>query len=242
MPKKRIGFIGLGKMGKPMAKNIIKGGFSLTVYDLLTESINELVTFGAVAAKSPKEVGENSQIAILMVPDSPEVEAAVLGKDGLLEGMREGNTIVVMSTVDPFFVQSLASKCAKKGVRVIDAGVAGSPLNTVAAGTATIMAGGPKEIFDECRDVFETMGKYIFHCGDVIGSGEMAKLANNIIVLTTKLIIHEAMVLGLNLALRLIYCLKYLRMVQREAGPLVTFGAQEFSKEILLPVLIWIWL
>lgn len=114
MPKKRIGFIGLGKMGLPMSKNILKGGFLLTVYDLVSEPVRELVKLGAVGASSPKEVGQNSEIVILMVPDSPHVDAAVLGENGVLEGMRKDSVIVVMSTVEPLYVQQLAEKCGQK--------------------------------------------------------------------------------------------------------------------------------
>ena len=146
MTKKRIGFIGLGKMGEPMAKNILKGGFPLTVYDLVSETVKEFVKLGAVGASSPKEVGRNSEIVIFMVPDSPEIEAAVLGERGLLEGMQKGNILIVMSTVEPLYIQQLAEKCIPKGVKVIDCPVSGNRLKGAVNGTLTIMAGGPKEV------------------------------------------------------------------------------------------------
>src|SRR3989339_690767 len=104
MPKTRIGFIGLGKMGTPMSKNILKGGFPLTVYDLLSAPVRELVNSGAVSASSPKEVGQNSEIVIFMVPDSIHVDAALLGEEGVLEGMGRGKIVVVMSTVEPLYL------------------------------------------------------------------------------------------------------------------------------------------
>lgn len=196
MLKKKIGFIGLGKMGELMSKNILKGGFPLTVYDLASERVRELVKLGAVGVKSPKEVGENSEIVILMVPDSPHIETAVLGENGVLEGLRKGNIVVVMSTVEPLYIQQLAEKCSKKGVKVIDCPVSGNRIKGAPDGTLTIMVGGRKEILEECRDVLGTMGTNIIHCGEVLGSGEMVKVANNLVSLSTILLLNEAMVLG----------------------------------------------
>ncbi len=195
MSKKRIGFIGLGKMGRPMVKNIIKGGFTLTVYDLIKEPVQELVKLGATGADSPKEVGQKSEIVILMVPDSPHVESAVFGENGLSEGLERGSIIVVMSTVEPLYIQKLAETCGKQGIRVIDCPVGGFTKGAI-DGTLTIMAGGPKEVIEECREVLETMGKSIIHCGEIPGSGEMVKIANNLVALSTALILNEAMILG----------------------------------------------
>ena len=201
MPKKRIGFIGLGKMGEPMSKNILKGGFPLTVYDLVSEPVRELVKLGAVGAASPKEVGQNSEIVIFMVPDSPHVDAAVFGENGVWEGMRKGSIIVVMSTVEPLYIQGLAERCEKKGIRVIDCPVAGMMKRAI-EGTLTIMVGGPKDVLEECRDVLGTMGTNIIHCGEVLGSGEMVKLANNLVALSTPFFINEAMVLGVKFGIK----------------------------------------
>lgn len=195
MVKKRIGFIGLGKMGLPMSKNILKGGFPLTVYDLLPEPVRELAKLGAVGAGSPKEVGQNSEIVILMVPDSPHVDAVVLGEHGAREGMKRGNILVVMSTVEPLYIQDLAEKCGEKGIKVIDCPVGGFMKGAI-DGTLTIMAGGSKEVLEECREVLGTMGKNIIHCGDVLGSGEMVKITNNLVALSTVFLLNEAMVLG----------------------------------------------
>jgi 2-hydroxy-3-oxopropionate reductase len=201
MPKKRIGFIGLGKMGSPMSKNILKGGFPLTVYDLVSEPVRELVKVGAVGAASPKEVGQNSEIVIFMVPDSPHVDAAVFGENGVWEGMRKGSIIVVMSTVEPLYIQGLSEKCGNKGIRVIDCPVAGMMKRAI-EGTLTIMVGGPKNVLEECREVLGTMGTNIIHCGEVLGSGEMVKLANNLVALSTPVFINEAMVLGVKFGIK----------------------------------------
>ena len=201
MPKKRIGFIGLGKMGLPMVKNILKGGFTLTVYDLVPEPVRELVKLGAVGAKSPKEVGQNSEIVILMVPDSSHVDEAVLGDNGVLEGMRRDHILIVMSTVEPLYIQQLAEKCSKKGIKVIDCPVGGFMRGAI-DGTLTIMVGGPKEVLEECREVLRTMGTNIIHCGEALGSGEMVKLANNLVALSTVLFLNEAMVLGVKFGIK----------------------------------------
>jgi 3-hydroxyisobutyrate dehydrogenase-like beta-hydroxyacid dehydrogenase len=202
MTKKRVGFIGLGNMGELMSKNILKGGFPLTVYDLVPERVRALVKLGAVGVSSPKEVGQNSEIVILMVPDSPHVEAAVLGENGVIEGLGRGNIIVVMSTVEPLYIQQLAKKCGERGIRVIDCPVSGNRMKGAPDGTLTIMVGGPKEVFEECRDVLKTMGSNIIHCGEVLGSGEMVKVANNLISLSTVLLLNEAMVLGVKFGIK----------------------------------------
>lgn len=202
MAKKRIGFIGLGKMGEPMAKNILKGGFPLTVYDLVPEAIKELTKLGATGAASAKEVGQNSEIVILMVPDSIHVDEAVFGENGAIEGMGKGSILVVMSTVEPLYIQELAKKCHPRGVKVIDCPVSGNRLKGAVEGTLTIMAGGPKEVLEECREVLSTMGNNIIHCGELLGSGEMVKVANNLVTISTVLLLNEAMVLGVKFGIK----------------------------------------
>jgi 3-hydroxyisobutyrate dehydrogenase-like beta-hydroxyacid dehydrogenase len=201
MAKKRIGFIGLGKMGTPMTKNILKGGFPLTVYDLVSERVQELVKLGAVGASSPKEVGQNSDVVILMVPDASHVDAAVLGENGVLEGIKKDSVIIVMSTVEPLYIQQLAKTCGIKGIKVIDCPVGGFMKGAI-DGTLTIMAGGAKEVLEECREVLGTMGKNIIHCGEVLGSGEMVKVVNNLVALSTVFILNEAMVLGVKFGIK----------------------------------------
>ena len=201
MAKKRVGFIGLGKMGLPMSKNVLKA-FPLTVFDLDAEPVRELTQLGAVRATSSKDVGQNSDVVIFMVPDSPHIEAAVSGESGLLEGMQKGTIIIVMSTVEPLYIQELARKCAPKGIKVIDCPVSGNRMKGAVDGTLTIMAGGPKEILEECREILGTMGSNIIHCGEIHGSGEMVKIANNLINLSTNLFLNEAMVLGVKFGIK----------------------------------------
>lgn len=194
---KKVGFIGLGIMGKPMAKNVVKKGFPLTVYDLAKAPVDELVQMGAVAASSPKQVGEVSETVILMVPDEPDVEAVLYGEKGVIEGFRGEGTIIVMSTVNPLFMKALAERVAKRGVKILDAPVFRGA-GAAAKGTLGIMAGGEKDVLDDCRPILAAMGSDIFHCGG-IGMGEVVKIISNYLSLSNNAVISEAMVLGVKL-------------------------------------------
>ena len=140
---KKVGFIGIGVMGKPMARNLVKAGFPLTIYDLVEEPVKELVALGAAVAKSPRELGEKSEVIILMVPDVPDIEAALFGEEGALKGIREGSTIIVMSTIEFLAMGKIAEKVAqtKKGVNIIDAPVYRGEKAAI-AGTLGILVGG----------------------------------------------------------------------------------------------------
>ncbi len=191
---KKIGFIGLGIMGKPMAKNLMMAGYPLTVYDLRPEPVQELVAAGAVAGRSPKEVAARSEVTITMLPDSPNVEDAVLGADGLIEGVRPGTFFIDMSSIAPRASREISSRLAEKGVAMLDAPVSGGEPKAV-DGTLAIMVGGPQAVFDEVRDILGVMGKSITHVGE-IGSGNVTKLANQIIVAVNIAAASEALVLA----------------------------------------------
>jgi len=190
----KIGFVGLGIMGKPMAKNLLKAGYSLTVYDIVGEPVEEVVTDGASRASSNKEVAANSDKIITMVPDSAESEAAILGPDGVLEGARPGSVIVDMSSIAPSVSQKIAAECAKKGVEMLDAPVSGGEPGAVNA-TLAIMVGGKQEVFDQCYDLMKTLGSNVVLTGD-IGAGGITKLANQIVVAANIEALSEAMVLA----------------------------------------------
>lgn len=190
----KIGFVGLGIMGKPMAKNLLKAGYSLTVYDIVGEPVEELVTDGAARASSNKEVAANSDKIITMVPDSAESEMAILGPDGVLEGARPGSVIVDMSSIAPSVSQKIAAECAKKGVEMLDAPVSGGEPGAINA-TLAIMVGGKQEVFDQCYDLMKTMGSNVVLTGD-IGAGGITKLANQIVVAANIEALSEAMVLA----------------------------------------------
>ncbi len=191
---KKIGFIGLGIMGKPMARNLLKAGYSLTVYDIVPDKAEEVVEAGAKAGSSSKDVAEKSEIVITMLPNSPEVKEAVLGKNGVLEGAKPGTILIDMSSIAPLASKEVAEKAKEKGVTVLDAPVSGGEPKAI-KGTLAIMVGGPQETFDEVEDILSVMGASVTRVGE-IGSGNMTKLANQIIVALNIAAMSEAMVLA----------------------------------------------
>jgi len=190
----KIGFIGLGIMGKPMAKNLLKAGYSLVVNDINPAPVKELVAAGAEAASSAKEVAQKTEVLITMLPNSPHVKAAVMGPNGVLEGAKPGMIIVDMSSIAPLAAKEVAAKAAEKGVEMLDAPVSGGEPKAI-DGTLSIMVGGKKEIFEKCQGFLDKMGTSIVLCGD-IGAGNMTKLANQIIVALNIAAMSEALVLG----------------------------------------------
>lgn len=191
---KKIGFIGLGIMGKPMARNLLKAGYSLTVYDIVPERMDDVVEAGAKAGSSSKEVAEKSEIVITMLPNSPDVKEAVLAKKGVLEGAKPGTILIDMSSIAPLASKEVAEKAKEKGVTVLDAPVSGGEPKAI-EGMLAIMVGGPQETFDEVEDILSVMGASVTRVGE-IGSGNMTKLANQIIVALNIAAMSEAMVLA----------------------------------------------
>lgn len=180
MENQRIGFIGLGIMGKPMSKNLIKAGYELTVYDIKKESVEELKAFGAKAAESPADAAKDNDIIITMLPNSPHVKTAVLGERGVLEGIKPGAVVIDMSSIAPLASKEIYGRCTEKGAEMLDAPVSGGEPKAI-DGTLSIMAGGKKEIFDKVKDVLLHMGSSVVYCGE-IGAGNTTKLANQVIV------------------------------------------------------------
>ena len=191
---KKIGFIGLGIMGKPMAKNLIKAGYELTVYDILPEPVQEVVAAGAKQGDSSADVAAQSELVITMLPNSPHVREAVLGKDGVLDGAKSGLILVDMSSIAPLVSIEVSEKAAEKGVAMLDAPVSGGEPKAV-DGTLAIMVGGPEKVFDQVKDILDVMGGSVTLVGE-IGSGNTTKLANQIIVALNIAAMSEAMVLS----------------------------------------------
>ncbi|MCS7116721.1 MAG: 2-hydroxy-3-oxopropionate reductase [Nitrososphaerota archaeon] len=194
MNKEKIGFIGLGVMGKPMSKNLLKAGYSLVVYDIRPEPVEELVKLGAERANSPKEVAEKCNIIITMLPDGPDVEQVILGPNGVLEGLRKGSIVIDMSSISPIVAKRVAMEVEKKGGEMLDAPVSGSEPSAI-EGTLAIMVGGKEEVFKKCLPIFQAMGKTITLVGGS-GAGQIAKLANQIIVALNIAALSEALVLA----------------------------------------------
>lgn len=175
-----VGFIGLGIMGRPMALNLLKAGFELTVYNRSKAPVDALVARGAAAALSPKAVAESCDLVVTMVTDSQAVEEVVLGRDGVAEGARPGLIVVDMSTISPSVARSVSAALASKGASMLDAPVSGGDAGA-REGTLTIMVGGEAEAFEASLPVLKAMGRKVVHMGGS-GSGQLAKLANQILV------------------------------------------------------------
>src|ERR671916_392299 len=189
-----VGFIGLGIMGKPMAKNLIEAGHDLVVYNRTQEKAEELAGDGATVAGSPREVAEQSDVIITMLPDSPQVEEVLAGENGVLEGIKEGALVVDTSTISPVVTEELAAKVKEKGASMLDAPVSGGDVGAI-EGTLSIMVGGSEEDFERARPLFEAMGKTVTHVGET-GAGQVVKAANQIVVALTIEAVSEALVLG----------------------------------------------
>ncbi len=189
-----IGFIGLGIMGKPMSKNLLKAGYELVVYDINQTAVQELVAAGAKAGQSPKDVAARTEIVITMLPNSPHVKTVVLGDNGVLQGAKPGAILIDMSSIAPLASQEIAAKAAEKQVEMIDAPVSGGEPKAI-DGSLSIMVGGKQEIFDRCYSILTKMGKSVVLCGS-IGAGNTTKLANQIIVALNIAALSEALVLG----------------------------------------------
>jgi 2-hydroxy-3-oxopropionate reductase len=190
----KVGFIGLGIMGKPMAHNLMEAGYGLVVYNRSWAAVEELAVKGAETAGSPKEVVEACDTVITMLPDSPQVEEVVTGENGVLEGVTEGTLLVDMSTISPVATEKLAQKTREMGASMLDAPVSGGETGAE-AGTLSIMVGGSQEDFERAKPLFDVMGKTIVHVGES-GTGQVVKACNQIVVALTIEAVSEALVLG----------------------------------------------
>lgn len=189
----KIGFIGLGIMGKPMSKNLLKAGYELVVLER-NKAAAELAAAGAKTAPSPKALAEQTDMIITMLPNSPEVREVLLGADGVMEGARPGTVVVDMSSIAPLACREIAQKLAEKGIDMLDAPVSGGEPKAI-EGTLSVMVGGKKDIFDKCYPVMKAMAASVVLTGD-IGAGNMTKLANQIVVALNIAAMSEAFVLA----------------------------------------------
>jgi 2-hydroxy-3-oxopropionate reductase len=189
-----IGFIGLGIMGRPMARNLLKAGYPLVVHNRSRAAVDDLVSAGAKAAPSPREVAQQSEIVITMLPNSPDVELVALAKDGIIEGARKGLILADMSTIAPLVSRNVGEALAARGVAMLDAPVSGGEKGAI-DGALSIMVGGDPAVFQTVLPVFQAMGKTITHLGP-LGSGGFTKLANQIIVAVNLTALGEALTLA----------------------------------------------
>ena len=192
--KKKIGFVGLGIMGKPMAKNLVKAGYELVCFDINKDAVRELIGVGAKEAQSAKEVTQKSEIVITMLPNSPHVKEVVLGENGVLDGAKEGTILIDMSSIDPIVTKEIEKEVSKKGVIMFDAPVSGGEPKAI-DGTVSIMVGGDEKVFEQIKDILLVMGASAILVGE-IGSGNVTKLSNQIIVALNIAGMSEALVLA----------------------------------------------
>lgn len=240
MTKPTIGFIGLGRMGMPMAANLLKAGYQLAAYDIVPEKTKLLREKGAKAAASCADVAKQSDVIISIVPDSPDVEAAVLGDAGVIHGIAKGKTVIEMSTIAPGVGRRVAAALAKQRVPMLDCPVSGGPQGAEAA-SLSIMCGGPKDVFDRCLPILQALGKTIVHFGDN-GSGYVAKLCNQVACVVTIQAVCETLslaakagldvrkvweVVGSGLAASRIMELHGAKMLARDYAPGFTLALQE---------------
>lgn len=188
----KIGFIGLGVMGKPMSLNLLKAGYSLMVHDINPDSVNEVVNAGATRGESPKNIGANCEIVFTMLPNSPHVEQVITGENGVLDGAKPGTIIIDMSSISPICAKKVHAAAQAKGVDMLDAPVSGGEPKAK-DGTLSIMVGGDALVFEKVREILLCMGASVVLIGE-IGSGNICKLANQIMVALHLAAVGEAMV------------------------------------------------
>lgn len=187
----KVGFIGLGIMGRPMAKNLLKAGHELVVFDFNQEAVADLVSCGAASAASGRDLAVQCGVVITMVPNSPHVRAAVLGEGGVAEGAKEGTVVIDMSSIDPTESKAIGAELAKKGIDMLDAPVSGGEPKAI-DGTLSVMVGGKKDLFDRYYDLMMVMAGSVVYVGE-LGSGNVAKLANQIVVAVNIAAVSEAL-------------------------------------------------
>ncbi len=197
----KVGFIGLGVMGGPMAQNIVKGGHPLTVYDLSTDAVARLTAVGAKAAASPREVGAASDVVVTMLPEPQHVRQVILGPNGVAEGLRSGGVVIDMSTIDPYTSQGIGAELKKRGIDMMDSPV-GKTSEHAATGTLTLMLGGDPEVIERVRPVLNRMGSESYYCGR-LGMGHAMKITNNLLATTIMAANTEALAIGAKCGLTL---------------------------------------
>ncbi|MGE4799524.1 2-hydroxy-3-oxopropionate reductase [Yersinia hibernica] len=190
----KIGFIGLGIMGKPMSQNLLKAGYSLIVLDRNAAALDELLSAGARKISTPKALAAECDIIITMLPNSPQVKEVVLGENGVIEGAKPGSVLIDMSSIAPLVSREISAALAVKHIAMLDAPVSGGEPKAI-DGSLSIMVGGDKAIFDQCFNVMKAMGGSVVHTGE-IGAGNVTKLANQVVVALNIAAMSEALVLA----------------------------------------------
>jgi len=197
---RKLGFVGCGTMGKRMALNVIRAGYPLVVYDIDPAPIEQLVAAGATEAGSPREVAEQSEVILTSLPYPSDVEQVICGPDGILDGAKKGLTIIDTSTIDPKTARKLAKRVAEKEIHLLHAPLSGGP-DGAAAGTLTVMVGGERKIYDECKEILNAIGRRLFYIGEDAGLAAAVKLCHNIMGEMEMIAMAETVVFGIKLGL-----------------------------------------
>ncbi|MBP2641294.1 MAG: beta-hydroxyacid dehydrogenase, 3-hydroxyisobutyrate dehydrogenase [Firmicutes bacterium] len=195
----KVGFIGLGAMGRPMASNVLKAGYELTVFDVVKTAVEQMAEQGAKTALTPREVAERCDVVLISLPNAKIVEAVMTGEDGLLVGAHKGQIFIDLSSVTPEHTRRMAKLAEAKGVDYMDAPISGGVAGAT-SGTLTIMVGGSEHALAQCQDILQVIGKKIFHAGSV-GAGDAVKLVNNLLLGINMAAVAEAMTLGVKAGL-----------------------------------------
>ncbi len=197
----KVGFIGIGVMGRPMAQNLLKGGHPLTVYDVSADAVKRLTDLGAKSAATPREVGAASDVVVTMLPEPHHVEQVILGPNGVAEGLRAGGVVIDMSTIDPYTSQRIGAELKKRGIGMVDSPV-GKTSEHAASGTLTLMVGGDPDVIERVKPVLNRMGSETFYCGGP-GMGHAMKITNNLLATTIMVANIEALAIGAKCGLTL---------------------------------------
>jgi 3-hydroxyisobutyrate dehydrogenase-like beta-hydroxyacid dehydrogenase len=192
---KKIGFVGLGDMGIGLTNNLLKKGFDLTGFDIREDRVNELIRQGGKKAQNCREVGQNSDAVFVMVLNGQQVKEVVLGKDGLIEGLKPGTSIIVTATINPSEIKELEVPLVEKGINLVDSPVSGGK-SGADNGTLTMMVAAKKEVYDGCKEILEAVGQSIFHVGEEIGLGQTIKASLQALIGASFTAIFESLVLG----------------------------------------------
>ena len=190
----KVGFIGLGNMGNPMASNLVKAGHQLTVHDLRREAATNLLEMGATWADTPREVVPGNELVLTSLPMPRDVEAVVLGENGIMEGADPSTVYLDLSTNSPTAIRRIHDVCAEKGVTVLDAPVSGGVYGAAAA-TLAVMVGGDKAVYDRMKPTLDAIGSHVVYCGP-IGNGMVCKICNNLLSMGIGVLMTEALTLG----------------------------------------------
>ena len=230
MGKDKIGFIGTGIMGVPMARNLLKAGYAVTVHNRTKAKAKKLLTDGAAWAESPADVARNSDVVITCVTDTPDVKQVLLGEDGVIEAARPGLICIDMSTISPTATKQMGQILQAKGVTLVDAPVSGGEVGAI-EGKLSIMMGGPKETVEKVRPIMEVMGRTVTYCGP-LGSGQMTKLANQIMCIHTIMSVAEGLAFAEKAGLDLATTLKVTSAGAAGSHSLKAFGPKIIAGDL----------